>query len=97
VSGRHGHPSCPCSTAAVLPQRLPNTSTVAIRPAVQVPDTHGRSAASGVTRRLRWLGEPVAGSAAAGGVQPAPVDASEPGGQAAAQLAADRDHRRPGE
>jgi hypothetical protein len=31
-------------------------------------------------RRLRWLEEPVAGLAAAGGMQPAPVDAGEPGG-----------------
>jgi hypothetical protein len=30
-------------------------------------------------------------------MQPAPLDASDPGGQAAAELAADRGHRRPGE
>jgi hypothetical protein len=48
-------------------------------------------------RRLRWLEEPLAGSAAAGGMQPAPMDANEPGGQAAAELAADIGHRRPGE
>ena len=48
-------------------------------------------------RRVRWLQEPVAGSAATGGMQPAPVDAGEPGGQAAAELAADIGHRRAGE
>jgi hypothetical protein len=48
-------------------------------------------------RRVRWLQEPVAGLAAAGGLQPAPVDAGEPGGQAAAELAADIGHGRPGE
>ena len=30
-------------------------------------------------------------------MQPAPVDATQPGGQAAAELAADRGHRRPGQ
>src|SRR4029450_6589409 len=44
-----------------------------------------------------WLQEPVAGLAAAGGMHPAPVDANKPGGQAAAELAADNGHRRPGE
>jgi hypothetical protein len=48
-------------------------------------------------QRVQWLGEPVAGLAAAGGMQPAPVDATNPGGQAAAELAADIGHRRPGE
>jgi hypothetical protein len=47
-------------------------------------------------RRVRWLGEPVAGVAAAGAMQPAPVDMNNPGGQAAAELAADMGHRRPG-
>jgi hypothetical protein len=46
---------------------------------------------------VQWLGEPVAGLAAAGGMQPAPLDTSQPGGQAAAELAADIGHRRPGE
>ena len=45
----------------------------------------------------QWLREPVAGLAAAGGMQPAPVGASEPGGQAAAELGADVGHCRPGE
>jgi hypothetical protein len=31
--------------------------------------------------RVRWLQEPVVGLAAAGGMQPTPLDASEPGGQ----------------
>src|SRR5215211_7505675 len=43
------------------------------------------------------LQELVAGSAAAGGMQPAPMGAGEPGGQAAAELAADIGHRWPGE
>jgi hypothetical protein len=43
------------------------------------------------------LREPASGDAAAGGMQPAPVDASQPGGQAAAELPADVGHRRPGE
>jgi hypothetical protein len=30
-------------------------------------------------------------------MQPTPMDASKPGGQAAAELAADNGHRRPGE
>src|SRR5215211_4059511 len=47
--------------------------------------------------RVRPLQEPVAGSAAAGGMQPAPVDATQPGGQATAELAADIGHGRPGE
>jgi hypothetical protein len=41
------------------------------------------------------LQELVAGLAAAGGVQPTPVGASKPGGQPAAELAADVGHRRP--
>jgi hypothetical protein len=43
------------------------------------------------------LEESVVGSAAAGGMQPAPMDATKPGGQAAAELAADIGHRRPDE
>ena len=46
---------------------------------------------------MRWLGEPVVGLAAAGGMQPVPVDAIKPGGQAAAELGADIGHRWPGE
>jgi hypothetical protein len=87
----------PCGTGAVRPQTLPDTSAVALHHAVQVPDTCGRTAPSGVRPAVRWLGEPVAGTTAAGGMQPAPVDATKPGGQAAAELAADRGHRRPGE
>src|SRR4029453_13024498 len=48
-------------------------------------------------RWVRWLEELIVGSAAAGGMQPAPMDATKPSGQAAAELAADRGHRRPGE
>src|SRR5215211_7640769 len=44
-----------------------------------------------------WLQEPVAGLAAAGGMQPAPMDANNPGGKAAAELATDIGHRWPGE
>jgi hypothetical protein len=47
--------------------------------------------------RVWWLGEPAAGSAAGGGMQPAPVDAGKSGGQATAELAANIGHRRPGE
>jgi hypothetical protein len=50
-----------------------------------------------ITRRVRWLGEPVAGSVAAGGMQPKPMFASEPGGQATAKLGADVGHRQAGE
>jgi hypothetical protein len=48
-------------------------------------------------QRCRRLEEPVAGLAATGGMQPAPVDATQPGGQAATKLAADIGHRRSGE
>ncbi|HET6919061.1 MAG TPA: hypothetical protein VFI46_06295 [Jiangellaceae bacterium] len=54
------------ATSAVVPeqerswQTLPDTSAVAVRHAVQVPDTRGRSAASGVTRRMRSPDEPLA-------------------------------------
>src|SRR5215211_4043849 len=47
--------------------------------------------------RVRPLQEPVAGAAAAGRMQPTLVGATEPGGQAAAELAADIGHRWPGE
>jgi hypothetical protein len=81
-----------CPTAGTA-----DTSAAALRHTVQVPDTCGRTAASGVAWRLRWLEEPVVGVAVAGGMQPAPVDAGEPGGQPAAELAADIGHRRTGE
>ena len=48
-------------------------------------------------RWVRWLQEPIAGLAAAGGMQPAPMGASDPGGQAAAELATDIGHGWPGE
>jgi hypothetical protein len=67
VCGRHGQLSYPCGTAAVLPQTLPDTSAVAVRDAVQVPDTRGRSVASDVPQRHAVLREPVTGAAAAGG------------------------------
>ena len=56
-----------------------------------------RTAASSVPQRCGRLEEPVAGLAATGGMQPAPVDATQPGGQAATELATDIGHRRPGE
>jgi hypothetical protein len=39
VSGRRGHPDPPCWTAAVLLRTLPDTSAVAVRDAIQAPDT----------------------------------------------------------
>jgi len=60
-------------------------------------DTSARSAVSGVRPTGAVLREPAAGSAAIAGMQPAPVGASEPGGQAAAELTADIGHRRAGE
>ena len=90
-------PSYPCSTAAVLQQRLPDTSVVVVRHAVQVPDTADGLPHPVSVQRMGWLQEPVAGLAAAGGMQPAPMDANNPGGQAAAELAADIGHRWPGE
>jgi hypothetical protein len=65
------------------------------RPACRPGSGHrGRIAVSGVTRRVRWLGEPIAGPAAAGRMQPAPVGTAEPGGQAGAKLVADVGHGR---
>jgi hypothetical protein len=100
-AGEHGRcpaalpPRGPCGTSAVLSRTLPDTSATAVRRAVQVTDTRGR-----LPHRSRppsvVLQELVARLAAAGGMQPAPVDASEPGGQPAAELAADAGHRRPG-
>jgi hypothetical protein len=43
---------------------LPDTSAVAVRHAIQVPDTPGRKPRPVSARRMQWLGEPVAGSAA---------------------------------
>jgi hypothetical protein len=48
VSCRHGDPDRPCGNRSGLPQTSPDTSAVAVRRAVQVPDTHERTAASGV-------------------------------------------------
>jgi hypothetical protein len=96
VSGRHATPAARTATGAVLPQTLSDTSAGAVRHAVQGPDTADRPPCP-VSARVRWLGEPVAGSRTAGGMQPAPVDTTDPGGQAAAELAADIGHRRPGE
>jgi hypothetical protein len=56
-----------------------------------------RTAASGVPAAMRAAIGTGRGLAAAGGMQPAPVDATQPDGQAAAELAADRGHRRPGQ
>jgi hypothetical protein len=68
VSGRLGHANSPCGTGAVRPQTLPDTAAATVRPAVQVPDTRGRTAASDVQPVAVVLGEPVAGSAATGGI-----------------------------
>jgi 2-polyprenyl-6-methoxyphenol hydroxylase-like FAD-dependent oxidoreductase len=87
-------PAIRAGTAAVLPQALPDTSAVAVRDAVQVPDTADRRPRPVSARRVRWLQEPVAGQAATGRMQPALVDATKPGGQAAAELATDIAHRR---
>jgi hypothetical protein len=87
----------PVWTSAVRPPARPDTSAATVRHAVQVPDARGHPAASGATRRAWWLRAPVVAAAATGGMQPTPVGASQPGGQAAAELAADVGHRRPGE
>jgi hypothetical protein len=47
---RDGHLGGRPGTAAVLPRTPPDTSAVAVRDVVQVPDTRGRFAASGVRR-----------------------------------------------
>jgi hypothetical protein len=101
--GVHGR--CPVSMAPRPPRgeqerscrRHCRTSAATVQYAVQVPDTRGHAAASAISRWVRWLRELVAGLAAAAGMQPAPVSASQPGGQAAAELAADVGHRRAGE
>jgi hypothetical protein len=80
-----------------VPQLLPDTSAMAVHHAVRVPDTRGRAAASGDLPAGPVLWELIAGSAAAGGMQPAPVDTSQPSGQPAAELATDIGHCRPGE
>jgi hypothetical protein len=81
---------------AILPQTLPDTSTTAVRQAVQ-PDTRRRTAASGCPSdgsggyRNRSPGRrPLVGCSQRRW-------AVEPGGQPAADLAADIGHRRPGE
>jgi hypothetical protein len=81
------------------PERCPAIDTsghsaVAVRHSVQVLDIGGRSTASSVRPAGAVVREPVIGLAAAVWVQPAPVDASAPGGQEAAELATDRGHRR---
>jgi hypothetical protein len=74
-----------------------DSSAVAVRPAVKVPDTMDGRPRPVSARPMRRLREPLAGSAAAGGMQPTPMEASQSRGQAAAELAADIGHRRPGE
>jgi hypothetical protein len=71
-------------------------SAVAVRDAVwfRTPRTECRARCP---QRCGRLQESVVGLAATGGMQPAPVDASDPGGQAAAELAADISHGWPGE
>jgi hypothetical protein len=49
TQGEHGW--CPAGTASSV--AVPDTSAVAVRDAVQVPDTRGHPAASGVIRRMR--------------------------------------------
>jgi hypothetical protein len=108
---RHGrlreseHGRCPAGmanpTAGAEQERscgtLPDTSAVAVCHPVQVPDTADGLPRPLSARRVRRLQEPVARSAAAGGMQPAPMDTGDPCGQAAAELATDIGHRRPGE
>jgi hypothetical protein len=97
ASGRHGRPailldgSVPAAETAGHLSLWPPTS----RPGSGHLRTLCRVRVS--VRRERWLGEPVVGSAAAGGMQPATLNANKSGGQAAAELAADTGHRRPGE
>jgi hypothetical protein len=101
--GQHGR--CPAGMATRPPVRTQERTAADTaghfrcgRPGCRPGSGHrGRTAASGVRPAGAVLREPVAGSAAAGGMQPAPVDAGDPGGQAAAELAADIGHRRPGE
>jgi hypothetical protein len=101
--GQHGR--CPAGMATRPPVRKQERTAAATaghfrcgrpacRPGSDTADSLPRPVSA---RRVRWLQELVAGQAAAGGMQPAPVDASDPGGQAAAELAADIGHRRPGE
>jgi hypothetical protein len=66
ASGRLGHAYSPCGTSAARLQARPDTSTVAVRPAVQVPDTPrtdcrircdpAAAVATGTARRVggRW-------------------------------------------
>src|SRR5215218_4014459 len=86
-----------CANRAALPQTLPDTRAVAVRNGVQVPDTATGRPGPVVVQRDRWLGEPLVRSAAAGGMQPAPMGTTKPGGQAAPELAADIGHGWPGE
>jgi hypothetical protein len=102
--GAHGRcpasmttPAAPLGTGADLPPDTAGHFRWTVRHAIQVPDTRGHAAASAISRWVRWLRELVAGLSAAGGMQPAPVSASKPGGQAAAELGADVGHRRAGE
>jgi hypothetical protein len=83
--------------AAVRNRRGPAADTSAVASAMPpVPDTRGHvairrpSAGAGVTETRRRVGGRWWGVASAGGT-------SKPGGQAAAELAADVGHRRPGE
>jgi hypothetical protein len=90
-------PTCPEKPQRSCRRDCPDISVVAVRNAIGFRDAWGTLCHIRCPPgRVRWLQEPVAGSAA-GGMQPAPMDAGEPGGQAAAELAADRGHRRPGE
>jgi hypothetical protein len=68
-------PAARVGTGAMLLQPPPDASAAAVQHAVQFPDTCGHAAASDVAGG-EVLGEPVAGFAAAGGVQPAAVGAS---------------------
>jgi hypothetical protein len=73
-------PGGPFGTTAVMPQILPGTSAVAVRMPSRSRTPADALPRAGVTRQVRRLRKLVAGLAAAGGMQPAPVDACEPGG-----------------
>src|SRR5215218_2885461 len=95
-SGSTGHDPIWRGPAAAGPRRSQPTvdlllvAVLECRPDSEPADALPRPVSAPAVRLLQ---EPVVGSAAAGGVQPATVDASDPGGQAAAEIC----HRWPGE
>jgi hypothetical protein len=75
ASSEHGQCPAAMATPAIRAgqqrsprQTLPDTSAVTVRQAVQVPDTADGRPRPVSARRVRWLREPVAESAAAGGM-----------------------------